>query len=236
VQERIFVVEDQRDLAHVIDLNLRDLVREIRVFHRGEAMLEQLALAPPSLVLLDLTLPDLDGIDICRRLRRDGFARLPILMLTARSSTGDLVTGLQAGADDYLGKPFKIAELRARVLALLRRGRHTVDAAQEVLQRGALTLDPLARQATLAGAPVELTAREFDLLLHLARRPDRVYSRAQLLESVWGAAYEGYEHTVNSLINRLRAKIEADPACPRMLVTVWGVGYKFCSTPQALPS
>lgn len=233
MQERIFVVEDQRDLAHLIGLNLGDLAREVRVFHCGEAMLEQLGQAPPSLMLLDLTLPGLDGMTICQRLRNGGYARLPILMLTARSSTEDLVAGLQAGADDYLCKPFKVAELRARVLALARRAQHAFATHEnsELLHRGALTLDPSSRHATLAGNPLDLTAREFDLLLHFASRPDRVYTRAQLLDSVWGAAYEGYEHTVNSLINRLRAKVEPDPAHPRMLVTVWGVGYKFCTIP-----
>jgi DNA-binding response OmpR family regulator len=177
-------------------------------------------------------LPGIDGLELCRRLRAQP-NYLPILMLTAKSSELDRVLGLEVGADDYVTKPFSIRELLARVKALFRR----VDAmaetpaeSAEVLRSNGLEIDPARRQVRLDGAEVHLTGREFDLLLHFASHPGRVYSRAQLLDLVWGYGHEGYEHTVNSHINRLRAKIEHTPADPRYILTVWGVGYKFAES------
>jgi DNA-binding response OmpR family regulator len=171
----------------------------------------------------------MDGLELCRRLRaRPDY--LPILMLTAKSSELDRVLGLEVGADDYVTKPFSIRELVARVKALFRR----VDAlaelpteATEVLHVNGLEIDPARREVRLDGTEIHLTGREFDLLLHFASHPGRVYSRTQLLDVVWGYGHEGYEHTVNSHINRLRAKIEHTPSQPRYILTVWGVGYKF---------
>jgi len=155
-------------------------------------------------------------------------------MLTAKSTELDRVLGLEMGADDYLTQPFSIRELMARVKALLRRAeamranpQQAGESAGDTLRCGELQIDSERREVTISGKPVELTAKEFDLLLHFARHPGRVYSRVQLLDQVWGYGHEGYEHTVNSHINRLRAKIEADPAKPRYVLTVWGVGYKF---------
>jgi DNA-binding response OmpR family regulator len=175
-------------------------------------------------------LPGLDGLEICRRLRRKP-PYVPILMLTAKSSETDRVVGLEIGADDYVTKPFSIPELLARVKAILRRVEELSEDAREivpaVIQTGDLVIDPAKRNATIEGRSLDLTAKEFDLLLHFARNPGKVYTRSQLLDMVWGYGHDGYEHTVNSHINRLRAKIENDSPHPDYILTVWGVGYKF---------
>jgi DNA-binding response OmpR family regulator len=181
--------------------------------------------------VLDWLLPGTDGVAICRRLRAQGRA-LPILMLTARSGESDRIRGLDAGADDYVAKPFSLQELKARVRAQLRRaGAMRGDPASAVvatsLRFGALQIDTNARAVQLSGQTIGLTSREFDLLTHFARHPGRAYTRAQLLAAVWGSGFEGFEHTVNSHINRLRAKIESTPSQPRFIVTVWGTGYRF---------
>jgi DNA-binding response OmpR family regulator len=181
-----------------------------------------------DLVLLDIMLPGMDGLDLCRHVRaRPG--HLPIIMLSARTAEVHRVLGLELGADDYLAKPFSMLELTARVRALLRRVEQMKLLAAEVppLRFGAWRLDPTRRELYRDHALVPLTLREFDLLHFLLRHPLRVFSRAELLERVWGAAFDGYEHTVNSHINRLRNKIEADPHNPRRIATVWGVGYRF---------
>ena len=231
---RILVVEDNLDLADLLVLHLHDAGYAVRQAGDGRAALQLLAGESFDLVILDLMLPGLDGLDVCRRLRARA-DYLPILMLTAKSTELDRVLGLEVGADDYVTKPFSIRELLARVRALLRR----VDAltempadAQEVLRLDNLTIDTARRRVLLGDAEVHLTSREFDLLLHFARHPGRVYSRAQLLDLVWGYGHDGYEHTVNSHINRLRAKIERTPAQPRYILTVWGVGYKFAETAE----
>jgi DNA-binding response OmpR family regulator len=189
-----------------------------------------------DLVVLDLMLPGTDGLEICRRLRAQS-NYVPILMLTAKSTELDRVVGLEIGADDYLTKPFSIRELQARVKALFRRvaamSRQADQSANGVLRLGKLEIDSARRSVTLDGRNVTLTAKEFDLLLQFARHPGRVYTRTQLLDLVWGYSYDGYEHTVNSHINRLRAKMEDNPAKPRYILTVWGVGYKFTDTREA---
>jgi DNA-binding response OmpR family regulator len=235
VARRILVVEDNRDLAGLLVMHLRDAGYTVQQADDGRTALRQLGDDAVDLVILDLMLPDLDGLDVCRRLR----ARreyLPILMLTAKSTEFDRVLGLEVGADDYVTKPFSIRELLARVKALFRR----VDALTEVpaepnrvLQFDGLTVDPSRRRVLRDGAEVHLTGREFDLLAHFASHPGLVYSRAQLLDLVWGYGHDGYEHTVNSHINRLRAKIERTPAAPRYILTVWGVGYKFAESADA---
>ena len=226
---RILVVEDNLDLAELVRMHLRDAGYAVEPCSDGRSALQRLQAEPFDLVILDLMLPGMDGLELCRRLRAQP-NYLPILMLTAKSSELDRVLGLEVGADDYVTKPFSIRELLARVKALFRR----VDAmaetpaeSTEVLRSNGLEIDPARRQVRLDGAEVHLTGREFDLLLHFASHPGRVYSRAQLLDLVWGYGHEGYEHTVNSHINRLRAKIEHTPAQPRHILTVWGVGYKF---------
>ncbi len=231
---RILVVEDNQDLAQLLLMHLRDAGYTVTHAADGEEALRQAAEAV-DLVILDLMLPGVDGLEICRRLRaRPDY--LPILMLTAKSSELDRVLGLEVGADDYVAKPFSIRELLARVRALLRRAEAMGEASRDAdipLRIDTLCIDPLRRRVQLDDREVHLTGREFDLLLHFARHPGRVYSRAQLLDLVWGYGHDGYEHTVNSHINRLRAKIEQQPAQPRYILTVWGVGYKFAEGANA---
>ncbi len=228
----ILIVEDQRDLAELVALHLEDVARDIRICSDGLSALKLAATTPTDLVVLDLGLPGLDGLEVCRRLR--ALPRyIPILMLTARSSDAERVLGLEIGADDYLVKPFSVMELVARVKAILRRmdGMARNAGGTREIVVGMLRIDAGSRRASVGAIEVALTAKEFDLLLHFARNPGRVYSREQLLDAVWGGAHAGYAHTVNSHINRLRTKIEADPAHPTLIETVWGVGYRFAAPP-----
>ena len=222
---KILVVEDDRDIARLLQLHLEDL--GYQVCHTGDGGYGlQLALTQSfDLIILDLMLPTQEGLEICRNLR-GRTVNTPILMLTARSSEIDRVLGLELGADDYLTKPFSLTELLARVKAIFRR----VDLATqetgdelETIAVNDLVIDTATRKVTIAGKPVDLTATEFDLLLHFARNPGRVYSRTQLLDMVWGYGHGGYEHTVNSHINRLRKKIEKNPASADYILTVWGI-------------
>lgn len=178
-----------------------------------------------DLVVLDVMLPGKDGVDICRELRKRSI-RAPIMMLTFRGEEVDKVLGLEMGADDYVTKPFSIREICARVKALLRRTNGSPEEKSTKVEVKGLSIDTYSREVTLEGKPVELTSTEFDLLLFLAKSPGRAYSREQLLTGVWGYTSSAYEHTVNTHINRLRSKIEADPASPKFIQTVWGVGYK----------
>ena len=226
---KVLVVEDNPDIAKLVSLHLKDLDCEVALAADGLRGLEQARARRYDLIILDLMLPGMDGLELCRRLRGET-DYTPILMLTAKSSEVDRVVGLEIGADDYLTKPFSIRELLARVKAIFRR----VDAlgagrpqAPKRLNLGALAIDVEKRTVTVAGQAVDLTAKEFDLLLQFAEHPGRVYSRQQLLDLVWGTGHMGYEHTVNSHINRLRGKIEDNPAEPEYVLTVWGVGYKF---------
>jgi DNA-binding response OmpR family regulator len=229
---RILLVEDEQDIADLIVLHLGDLCDEVVVARDGHEGMRQATMQDWSLIILDLRLPGPDGLEICRAVRRERSYQ-PILMLTSKSAELDRVLGLETGADDYLTKPFSVLELAARVRAILRRVENlkkavAPDESQEnSIQAGAIRIDPSRRHVTLSGESVELTAREFDLLEYFARHPGRVFRRAELLDRVWGYGHEGYEHTVNSHINRLRAKIEGDPSRPEVIVTVWGVGYKF---------
>jgi DNA-binding response OmpR family regulator len=229
---RILLVEDEQDIADLVVLHLDDLCDEIVVANDGHEGLRQATMRDWSLIILDLRLPGPDGLEICRAVRRERSYQ-PILMLTSKSLELDRVLGLETGADDYLTKPFSVLELAARVRAILRRVENlqkpaSQDAVDEhSIQAGSIYIDPARRHVTLDGISVELTAREFDLLEHFARHPGRVFRRAELLDRVWGYGHEGYEHTVNSHINRLRSKIEGDPSRPEVIVTVWGVGYKF---------
>jgi DNA-binding response OmpR family regulator len=230
VSRKILVVEDNADIASLLALHLGDEGYEVDVTQDGQEGLQKALSQSYDLVILDLMLPGMDGLEICRQLRATP-NYMPILMLTARSEEIDRIIGLELGADDYLTKPFSIRELVARVKALFRRvealALQAASTRAGVIRTGDLVVDPEKRKVSVANHPVELTAKEFDLLLHFARHPGRVYSRSQLLDLVWGYGHDGYEHTVNSHINRLRAKIERDPARPRYILTVWGVGYKF---------
>ena len=230
---RILVVEDDRDIAQLVEMHLHDLGAEVTLAHDGAEALELAQTGTFDLLILDIMLPSIDGLEICRRVR-SGERYTPILMLTARSSEIDRIIGLELGADDYLTKPFSIRELIARVKALQRRvdalSKRDAPADAKLLHFGDLRIDVEKRKVTLRGDVVDLTAKEFDLLLQFARHPGRVYTRAQLLDLVWGYGHDGYEHTVNSHINRLRSKIESDGNKPEFILTVWGVGYKFAET------
>lgn len=227
---KILVVEDDRDIARLLDMHLRDAGHAVTVAGDGVSGLRTASEQRFDLIVLDLILPGLDGLELCRKLRaRPDYT--PILMLTARSADIDRILGLEVGADDYLSKPFNIRELLARVKALFRR----VDALRSnephagpaAIRINELAIDRESRTVTVRGKPVVLTAKEFDLLAEFALHPGKAYTRGQLLDAVWGAEYDGYEHTVNSHINRLRDKIEKDPARPRIILTVRGVGYRF---------
>lgn len=226
---KILIVEDDQDINHLLAINLRTAGYEIESTENGAQGLKKAQIGGFDLIILDLMLPDLDGLDICRRLRSEENLS-PILMLTAKDSEVDRVLGLEMGADDYLTKPFSIRELQARVKAQLRRTdrmRHADTPVKEILCFRELSICPTKRQVMLGEKFIELTSTEFDLLLYLARHPGRVFSRSQLLDQIWGYQHSGYEHTVNSHINRLRTKIEKDPSKPEFVLTVWGVGYKF---------
>jgi DNA-binding response OmpR family regulator len=231
MRRKVLIVEDEPDIAHLVRTHLNDIGCDADIAGNGAAAMALFDKGGYQLVVLDLMLPDTDGLTLCRNMRTAG-DYVAILMLTAKSTELDRVVGLEMGADDYLTKPFSVPELLARIKALFRRMealRNTGDAGpgQEVIEHGGLILDVDKRSVRIDGKPVALTAREFDLLLFFARHPGRVFSRVQLLDKVWGYNHDGYEHTVNSHINRLRSKIEADPAAPRYVLTVWGVGYKF---------
>ena len=225
----VLVIEDQEDIAELVKLHLKDIDCRVKLTFDGVIGLGEAQSKSYDLIILDLMLPGIDGLEICKRLRAKS-NYTPILMLTSKSSELDRVLGLELGADDYLTKPFSVMELTARVKAIFRRVSAIATGGTNStarIQVGELTIDVERRSVTLRGSDVDLTAKEFELLLHLAQNPGRVYSREQLLDFVWGYNHSGYEHTVNSHINRLRAKVEADPANPVYVLTVWGVGYKF---------
>ena len=231
MESNILVVEDDEDIGALIELNLQILDLTIIRCKDGKLAYDLALQKNFDLIILDIMLPSMDGLNVCRQLRAQKVFS-PILMLTAKNSETDRVLGLEVGADDYLTKPFSVMELQARVKAILRRMAmlHQQEKAKPKNERIAykqLRIDVNRRQVNVAGLDIELTAREFDLLYFLAAAPGRVFSREQLLNSVWGYQHSGYEHTVNSHINRLRSKIEVDPAKPEYVLTVWGVGYKF---------
>jgi DNA-binding response OmpR family regulator len=226
----ILVIEDDPDIGALVKLHLSDAGHRVEVEPNGSRGLDRAMTGEFELVILDLMLPGIDGLEICRRLRASDH-HVPILMLTSRSTEVDRVVGLEMGADDYLTKPFSVRELSARVKALFRRvetyGRNPVTAMAETITAGPMTINQARREVRLGGETVGLTAKEFDLLAFFASHPGQVFTRSQLLDLVWGYAHEGYEHTVNTHINRLRGKIETDPSTPRFIITVWGVGYRF---------
>lgn len=236
MSKKILVIEDNRDLARLLESHLRDLAFDVDISFDGPTGLTKAESCDYDLIVLDLMLPGLDGMEVCRRLRLKQ-SYTPILMLTAKSSEVDRVVGLEMGADDYVTKPFSIRELLARIKSILRRVDRLTEGLRTerptVVRAGDLDIDQTKRSASVAGRVIDLTAKEFDLLLHFSRNPGKVYTRSQLLDIVWGYTYTGYEHTVNSHINRLRAKIEKDPARPTYILTVWGVGYKFADIKTA---
>jgi len=232
--KKILIVEDDSHIAELLNLHLRDEGYEITHAADGNLGVAYLEKGGWDALILDLMLPGIDGLEICRR-ARNMTRYTPIIIISARSSEVHRVLGLELGADDYLAKPFSMLELVARVKALFRR--------QEAMSRnmkmdagtlsfGGLVIDPIAREVALNQQAVELTPREFDLLYFFAKNPGKVFSRLSLLIQVWGYQHEGYEHTVNTHINRLRIKIESNPAEPERILTVWGKGYKFTSSAE----
>ena len=234
---RILVIEDERDIAELIALHLTDLPAQITLANDGPGGL-QLALRQPwDAIVLDIRLPGLNGLDLCREVRAQT-THVPILMLTARGGELDRVLGLELGADDYLTKPFSVLELQARVKALLRRSAVTSARQAEAaalnapfVEHGRLRVDRLQRRTWLADTEVVLTPREFELLWHFVQHPGRVFTRTELLDDVWGRGHDGYDHTVNSHINRLRSKLGDERAEAEFIHTVWGVGYRFAPAP-----
>jgi len=235
---QILVAEDQTDIRDLLVMNLRQAGHEVTAVADGVAALASQNEQASDLLILDLMMPGLDGLEVCKALRARGRS-MPILMLTAKSTELDRVLGLELGADDYLTKPFSLAELLARVKALLRRA-EMLRAAQSgvgaagqasALRNGDLEILPVKRQVRFRQQLLDFTALEFDLLLHFAQHPGHVFSRGQLLSAVWGYTHDGYEHTVTTHINRLRAKLEADPMRPQLILTVRGAGYKMREAP-----
>lgn len=224
----ILVVDDEASVVEVVTLYLKREGYEVREAHDGKAALAAIDERRPALVVLDLMLPGIDGLEIMRRLRAEPAADIPVIMLTARSQETDRIYGLEIGADDYVTKPFSPAELAARVRAVLRRSASSdPDSEEKRLTFGKLTIDPVTRLVTIGGEEQELTVTEFNLLWFMARHPRQVFSRDQLLQHVWGFSDYVDPSTVTVHIRRLREKIEHDPSEPQWLLTVWGVGYKF---------
>jgi two-component system alkaline phosphatase synthesis response regulator PhoP len=228
---KILIIEDDPEIADLVGIHVADLNWQLDKAATGTDGLQMAGDGEYDLVILDIMLPEMDGFDVCRQLRQMK-QYVPILMLTARAEEFDRVLGLELGADDYITKPFSIRELLARMKAIFRR----VEVASSngdsgngasVIEYGDLRLDLGKRKVTLCGDKINLTVKEYDLLALFAKNPGRSYSRSDLLGLVWGYQYAGYDHTVNSHINRLRSKIENDPANPRFIKTVWGHGYRF---------
>ncbi len=237
--KRILIIEDEREIAELVSLHLKDLNYNTSHSPNGHDGLEKALAGDYDLIILDLMLPGLDGFEICRRLRQEK-EYLPILILTSRAEELDRVLGLELGADDYLTKPFSIRELLARIKAIFRRVEALTQPANTIVEEKKISYDNLEidlikRKVTLDGETVDLTVKEFELLELFSKNPGRAYSRRDLLTFVWGYQFNGYDHTVNSHINRLRSKIEKDPSNPRFIKTVWGHGYRFAEPGELEP-
>jgi DNA-binding response OmpR family regulator len=225
--KHILIIEDDLEIIKLLEIHLTDLIYSTSKAMDGEQGLKMALENDYDLILLDLTLPTMDGVEICKRLRAK--KNTPIIMLTAKSEEIDRVLGLEIGADDYITKPFSIRELLARIKAVMRRTdikANTVQNTTSISAEG-LYIDIDKRKVLLNDQKIELSPKEFELLVLMASNPGRNYTRTELLNMIWGYNFEGYEHTVNSHINRLRAKIESDMANPSFILTTWGVGYKF---------
>jgi DNA-binding response OmpR family regulator len=226
----LLVVEDDENISSAISEYFSRAGYNVKTAEDGLMGVKTALDDPPDAVVLDLMLPKMDGLAVCRELR-EKVGYLPILMLTAKDDVVDKVLGLEMGADDYITKPFSLRELEARIKSVLRRARTpaSADGAKDEapIIRGRLRIDPAKREVTIGERQVDLTPKEFDLLRLFAANPGRVFPRKYLLEKIWDYSYEGYDRTIDSHINRLRAKIEENPENPQMVLTVWGIGYKF---------
>lgn len=223
------MIEDDESIVELVDIHLKDIHCQTTKAYTGNDGLNYAIKNKYDLIILDIMLPDIDGIEICKKLRAEkNFT--PIMMLTSRSEEIDKIIGLETGADDYLTKPFSIREFIARVKAIIRRAEIGINNKydlEKVITCDNLIIDPQKRKVTLNGNKIDLTPKEFDLLYLFMGNPGKSYSRENLLSLVWGYEFSGYEHTVNSHINRLRSKIETDMASPKYILTAWGVGYRF---------
>ncbi|MDC7225480.1 MAG: response regulator transcription factor [Spirochaetales bacterium] len=234
ISGHILIIEDDKEISDIVAINLKDAGLETTQINDGKNGLQSALKGGWDLIILDIMLPHIDGITICRRIRASE-DYTPIIMLTARAEEIDRVLGLELGADDYMTKPFSILEMTARVKALLRRSQRkkltsdapVIGSSSDTERIGKLEINFIKHQCTVDDEPLDLTVKEFELLSLFVRNPGRAYSRADLLNLVWEYSFKGYEHTVNTHINRLRNKIEKDPAHPEYLLTVWGVGYRF---------
>jgi len=227
--EKALIIEDDKDISELVSIHLSDMDLEVDKSFDGKDGLMKAMNNSYRFILLDIRLPELDGFEVCKRLRMEKI-KTPILMLTSKSEEIDKVLGLEMGADDYISKPFGIRELLARIKAVLRRydqSMQTTDEEEKELRFENLYINVGMRIVEVGGQRIELSPKEFDLLVHLASNPGKTYSRMQLLNKVWGYEFEGFEHTVNSHINRLRSKIEKNMNEPEYILTTWGVGYKF---------
>jgi two-component system, OmpR family, alkaline phosphatase synthesis response regulator PhoP len=226
----LLVVEDDENISSAISEYFLRAGYSVRTAQDGLAGVQAALHDHPDAVVLDLMLPKMDGLAVCRELREKA-PYIPILMLTAKDDIVDKVLGLEMGADDYITKPFSLRELEARIKSVLRRARNVATTEgvgdEAPITRGKLRIDPSKREVTVGDRQVELTPKEFDLLRLFASNPGRVFPRKYLLEKIWDYSYEGYDRTIDSHINRLRAKIEDNPENPQMVLTVWGIGYKF---------
>jgi len=228
--KKVLLVEDDQYIAELVNIHLKDMDCEVQIEENGSVGYSRAIKGGHDLIILDIMLPGMDGVEILRKLRAEKI-KTPILMLTARSEEIDKVLGLETGADDYITKPFSIREFTARVKAIFRRTDLNEEEKKEekpkIIQFKDLTINLQKRKVSMKDQNIELTPKEFDLLVLMAEKPGRVFSRTDLLDIVWGYNYSGYDHTVNSHINRLRSKIEDDPNNPDYILTTWGIGYKF---------
>lgn len=227
----VLIIEDDVEIVHLLEIHLKDLDCQVHAASRGDDGLRQAIALAPDLIILDIMLPGMDGISVCQNIRANNI-KSPIIMLTAKAEEIDKVLGLEVGADDYLTKPFSVREFIARVKAIFRREQMVTATNQELTDKntsqfGTLSIDIDMRKVLVDGNKVELSPKEFELLVLLSSNPGKSYDRAKLLNLIWGYEFKGYEHTVNSHINRLRAKIEPDMSHPTYILTTWGVGYKF---------
>ncbi|MDW7695321.1 response regulator transcription factor [Flammeovirgaceae bacterium SG7u.111] len=228
--KNVLIIEDDKEIVQLLEIHLNDLSCQISKAYDGESGLHKALSENPDLIILDIMLPKMDGIEVCQKIRANN-VHSPIMMLTAKSEEIDRVLGLEVGADDYLTKPFSVREFIARVKAIFRRTKMIQESLADdhklLLEFDNLVIDTNKRKVTVDGKKADLSPKEFELLVLLASHPGKSYDRSTLLNLVWGYDFDGYDHTVNSHINRLRAKIEPDMANPKYILTMWGVGYKF---------